>query len=119
MNDDLVGAGFEKLDPKLLPIQPPKIKWGLLYQDKSDEEKIRFLEKLAASMNHAAALIQDERDKLNELCEKKEQQLMQMAKNVRDNNSMLQQEVTNMNNQRQFYNGEVARLNAEIKKLKV
>ena len=77
MNEnDLITAGFEKLDPKLLPKQPPKINWGMLYKQKSDAEKIRYLEKLASAMNHAASLIQDERNELGRLCELTEAQLM-------------------------------------------
>ena len=117
-DDDFVAAGFERLDPKLIEKRPPKISWGMLYQEKSEEEKVKYLEKLASSMNHAARLIQDERDQLMELCALKEGQLTQMAEAVQINNEMLQQEVIRMNEQRQFYNAEVMRLNAEIKELK-
>ena len=116
--DDLVSAGFERLDPKLVERHPPKIKWGMLYQNSSDKEKIAYLEKLASSMNHAAHLIQEERNELGRLCELKEQQLIKLGEAVRANTAMLQQEVTRMNEQRQGYNAEVARLNAEIREMK-
>ncbi len=115
MNDDLVTAGFRRLDSNLIEKRPPKIQWGLLYGEKSDSDKITYLEKLASTMNHAAALIQDERNKLGKLCELKEQQLIKLSEGVRANNAMLQQEVTTMNAQRQEYNAEIARLGAELK----
>ena len=90
----------------------------MLYKEKSDKEKIEYLEKLASSMNHAIALIQEERNKLGELCELKEQQLVKIAEAVRTNNEMLQQEVTRMNAERQGYNREVARLNTQIREMR-
>ena len=117
-NDDFIAAGFERLDSHLIEKRPPKIKWGMLYQKKSDAEKIMYLEKLASSMNHAAALIQNERNELCNLCELKERQLVKMAEAVQTNNAMLQHEVTRMNEQRQILNAELARLNAEVRALK-
>lgn len=115
---DLITAGFERIDPKLLNGRAPRINWGLIYRGKSDKEKITYLEKLAATMNHAVYLIQEERNKLGELCELKEQQLIKMSESVRTNNMMLQQEITRMNEQRQGYHTVVASLNAEIKEMK-
>lgn len=115
--DEYVAAGFERLDPELIERRPPKIKWGRLYGDMSDEAKVTYLEKLAATMNHAAYLIQEERNKLGVLCDMKEKQLLKMAEAVRVNNDMLQHEVTRMNEQRQGYNREVARLNERIREL--
>jgi uncharacterized coiled-coil DUF342 family protein len=117
--DELQAAGFEALDDHLIErSHPPKIKWGLLYQGKSADHKIAYLEKICAAMNHAAALVQGERDELATLCALKEQQLTSLAASVRANNDMLQQEVTTMNAQRQGYHEEVSRLTAEIKSLR-
>lgn len=115
--DDLVAVGFKRLDAKLLEDRAPKIQWGVLYKRKSDKEKIRYLEKLAASMNHAAALIQEERNQLVRLCELKEQQLAVMAKAVEANNAMLQQEIVRMNAEQQGANATIARLNTRVKEL--
>jgi len=114
---DFIAAGFKKLDPNLIEKRPPKISWGKLYRAKSDAEKITYLEKLAATMNYAASLIQDERNQLNKLCELKEQQLTKMAESVEANNAMLQQEVTRMNEDRQILNAELIRLTMLVKKL--
>lgn len=116
--DDLTDAGFIKLDEHAIHRQhPPKIHWGKLYKQRSPEEKLAFAEKLAASMNFAASIIQTERDELGMLCEKKEEQLIKMNEMMRQNNMMLQEQVTKFNSQRQGYNAEVARLNQRIRDL--
>ena len=68
-------------------------------------------------MNHAAYLIQRERNQLNDLIHKKEKMLIQMQEAVNKNNDMLQSEVTKMNAQRQGYNKHVAELNQKIREL--
>ena len=113
---DFYVEGFKKLDPKIVEKNPPKIKWGEQYKNRTDAEKITYLEKLASAMNHAAYLIQKERDELNKLCELKEKQLAQVKKGIDANNMMLQQEITRMNTQRQDYNEQIATLSAKIRK---
>lgn len=115
--DDFVAAGFHRIDDQVLSANAPKIAWGDIYKRWPEADKVRHLEKLAATMNHAARLVSDERDKLVELCALKEEQLAKMAKQMQANNAMLQQEVTRMNAQRQGYHAEVARLNARIREL--
>ncbi len=117
-NEDLIAAGFEQLDENVLELRrPPKIQWGRLYQGQDDSEKIAYLEKLAASMNHAASLVQSQRDELAELCSNKELQLESLTEAMRMNNEILQSQVTQMNEQRQGFNSEVARLNKIIREL--
>lgn len=114
--EDFVGAGFKKVEH--FSPTPPKIKWGRLYNEKWDDgKKISYLEKLAAAMNHAAEMIQNERDELIELCEKKDAQVKQMEEAVRQNNDLLQQEITRINAQKNAAATEVSRLNARIREL--
>ncbi len=115
--NDFYVEGFKKIDQNLILRDPPKIKWGKQYQEKTNEEKIRYLEKLASAMNHAAYLIQIERDKLNELLFLKESQLITMNDIVIKNNAMLQSEVTKMNGNKQEYNKKIAELNKHIREL--
>lgn len=103
------------LDSHLLEKNPPKIRWGGVYLLMSNEGKIDYLQKLASTMNHAAWLIQGERDQLITLCELKEKQLLSQQESVRQNNEMLHTEVEKMNAQRQSYNKEIARLNQVIR----
>jgi len=113
--DDLVAVGFHKLDDNLVEKRPPKIAWGRLYKDFNDAEKIRYLENLASTMNNAAYLIQNERNELTRLCELKEKQIEKIKAAMDQNMIMLQSEVTIMNEQRQGYHQEVARLNGIIR----
>lgn len=114
--EDLVDAGFKRLDPHLVERLPPRIRWGVLYQKRSMRARLAYAEKLAATMNQAAAKIQEERNTLGKLLVLKEKQLIKMSEAVQANNAMLQQEVTRMNENRQILNAELARLNKQVKK---
>lgn len=115
--DDFVGAGFKRLEEGLVENQPPMIKWGMLYGKMSHREKIRYLERLASAMNNAAYKIQKERDELGRLAELKERQLEVGKKALEQNNDMVQQQLTKMNEERQHYNTEIARLRARVREL--
>lgn len=117
-NQDLVDAGFHRLDPELIVERPPKIQWGVLYRNSDADARLAYLEKLAAAMNHAAYLIQGERNQLGELCEKKEEQLVAMKVALDQNNTVLQQQITSMNEERQKYNAAIAKLNAKLRAFK-
>ena len=116
LQEDLIAQGFHKLDDKLIVAKPPKIAWGRIYQASSNEEKIEYLEKLASTMNHAASLIQDERNQLNKLCELKEQQIEKLKEAMDANNLMLQSEVTKINEERQKFNQSKAGLKGQALK---
>lgn len=116
LQEDLIAQGFHKLDDDLIVAKPPQILWGRIYQESSDEEKIEYLEKLASTMNHAAALIQDERNQLTELCELKEQQIEKLKKAMDANNNMLQSEITKINEERQKFNQSKAGLKGQALK---
>ena len=113
---DLI-EGFKVLDSHLLERQAPKIQWGAKFKLMNTEAQIKYLMNLASTMNHAAWLIQNERNQLITLCELKDNQLKAQQKSVNQNNEMLQSEVTKMNTQRQSYNKELARLNTRIREL--
>ena len=117
MQEDLVNAGFERLDPKSIDLKPPRIKWGELYKKFTDAEKIEYCEKLASTMNNAAYIIQGERDALGQLCELKEKQIIQLSESIEKNNDMVQSEIMKMNEERQLFNKHVAVLNKQIKEL--
>ena len=116
LQEDLIAKGFHKLDDKLIVAKPPKILWGRIYEASSNEEKIEYLEKLASTMNHAASLIQDERNQLNKLCELKEQQIEKLKEAMDQNNGMLQSEVAKINEERQKFNESKAGLKGQALK---
>ena len=115
--DDFITEGWHKLDPKLIENEPPKIKWGLKYQKWSDAKKIKYLENMACTMNHAAFLVQKERDELNVLCGQKEQMLITMSKNLDGNNGMIQHQITLLNEERQTWNKAASEMKARIREL--
>ena len=111
-----VAEGIKRIEVVELP---PKIKWGKKFLAWDDEKKISYLTKFAEAMNHAADVIQKERDDLGRLAEKKEEQIMQMQSMLDANNDMLQSEVTQMNEYRQEVNTNIAKLNARIRELEL
>lgn len=117
--DDFAIEGFHKLDEGIIEARPGKIRWSDKFMERSAEDRCVYLEKLANTMNHAAYLIQNERDQLNELCDLKERQLEALNNGMRQNSNMLQQEVERMNRQRQEYHDNIKRLNAQIRSLKM
>lgn len=117
--DDYVSHGFHRIEKPKLLVNPPKIEWQPSWFERTDESKIAYLTKLANTMNHAAALLQAERDEFARLCELKEGQLQKQKDAVERNNEMLQQEVTHMNEQRQQYHKNIQRLNGRIRALQI
>jgi len=115
--EDLIAAGFKRLDRELITDRPPKIQWGMLYKNFNSTEKIEYLEKLASSMNHAAYLIQEERNSLLKLCDMKDKQVNAMKVAMQQNMDMLQSEITKMNDDKRQSNKAVADLNKRIREL--
>jgi hypothetical protein len=115
VQEDLMVDGFHKLDT--VEPNPPKVTWGVKFLEMEPADQIAYLKKLASAMNHAAFLIQEERNQLLELCRKQEAQIKLQQEAVDKNNQMLQQEVSSMNEKRQVFNKEIARLNALVREL--
>ena len=112
---DFLGSGFKRLDNSLVKKNAPKISWGMQYQGMEDQDKVKYLEKLSATMNYAAHLIQTERNKLLELMERKEAQIVNMSKALKDNNEMILQQLTKFNEQKQEYHKVIAELNKQLR----
>ncbi len=117
LNDDFVTKGFKRLPVKLINPNPPKIQWGKDYQNWNKASKIRYLEKLAATMNHAADLIQTERNKLMELLVQKEKQVEVMKKGLDQNNEMIQGQITDSNAKVQEASRKIILLNRKVREL--
>ena len=115
--EDFIAAGYHRLDDRLITKKPPKIVWSKQFREREVQVQLDYMEKLANTMNHAASLIQDERNALNELLTKKEQQLVSMSKQLLANNELVQVEVSRMNKQKQGFHAEVSRLNTRIREL--
>jgi seryl-tRNA synthetase len=96
---------------------PPKILWGEIFQSWDLEKKLDYLTKFAEAMNHAADLIQNERNALIKLVELKEKEIEQVKPMMEANLQMLQNEITKMNKYKQETHKTIAKLNARIKEL--
>lgn len=112
---DFLGSGFKRLSDDIVKKNAPKISWGMQYQAMEDQDKVKYLEKLSATMNYAAHLIQTERNKLLELMERKEAQIVNMSKALKDNNEMILQQLTKFNEQKQEYHKVIAELNKQLR----
>ncbi len=112
---DFLGDGYHRLDDELISRTPPRIAWGEGYKMMTDAQKIDYLEKLASTMNHAAFLIQNERNDLVKLYDNKERKVEAMSKALDANNSMMQQQITKMNADKQEYFKSIARLNETVR----
>jgi len=117
IQEDFLAEGFHQLDDNLIELKAPRLTEPTEFAAKSDNQKYLHYRKIAATMNHAAKLIQDERNKLVKLMEKKEKQLINMSQQVQASNEMVQREVARMNEQKQGFHAEVARLNERIREL--
>lgn len=122
MDDAFIAEGFHRLDPTLIERRPPKIVWGLVYRGVKEDVKgrlwddarrIEYLERLCATMNHAARLIQDERNQLLELCVQKEEQINALKKAIEQNNEMIQAEISRHNAEKQEMLAAIATMKAE------
>ena len=113
--DDFVGAGFHRLPDNLIEQHPPEVKWGEKVRMMSAKGRERYLTRVAATMNHAAALLQRDKDTLNTVAIQMKEQLDAMASAMKGNNSMLAFEITRLNEDRQQMLKTIARQNAELR----
>jgi septal ring factor EnvC (AmiA/AmiB activator) len=114
---DFVGAGFKRIDEDKIKQHPPMIQFGDLYGKMSLRERVRYCERLASTMNDAAAKMQDERNELLEICQKQEAQLKAGGIAMTANQSMIQSQILQHNEENQENQAEIARLNARIREL--
>jgi hypothetical protein len=108
--------GYAKLEPIAgRKKHAPRIAWGTVYQSWSDPQKVEFLEKFGASMNHAADLLQKERNALLATCARQEDLLKRAALDQAANAELLQRQITTHNEETQTLSREVVALQAEAK----
>ncbi len=97
--------------------KPPKIKLLDGFHKRTSEDQYSYLLRLASTMNHAAKLMQDERDKMVKLVETKEQQLEKQKLAMQANNDMVQRIVTQVNDEKQKMFDTIAERNTKIREL--
>lgn len=91
------------------------IKWGEEYRRWPIERRLDYAERLAAAMNAATDLIQQDRDRLAEICLRQEQQIKNAENSRSAQDQLLYTELGRANAREQELAGLVVKLQAEIK----
>ena len=120
--DDIIAIppeGFKKLEPINRPqIIEPKIKWGSDYNNWSMRRKIKYLEKLATSMNNAADILQKERNALQKILINKEEIIKELHRKFTEQTQLLNERLTIFNQEKQNLYARIEDLDQENGKLK-
>lgn len=95
-----------------------RIHWGKDYQLWSVEKRLRFAEDLAASMNNAADVLQQERRGLIDLVQKQEELLKSWPVKYAQQGDLLQSLMIRTNTEKQSRLTEMQELKAELRKAK-
>lgn len=109
---DFVGDNFERYSKNA-----PRIDIGGEFDKRSDKDKIEYLIKLASSLNHAAQLIQKERNELNDLLFSKEAQLTAAYEKITAGQMMIHKQLVRVNEEKQKLLDENQALYNEIMQL--
>jgi hypothetical protein len=107
-----------KVEDLNLPDDPgraPQIVWGEDFENFDKDNKIRYLKKLCSALNHAADLIQKERNNLAEECVKMAKQLENADKIVGIRKDTLVKALTDHNEEKQKLIKELQRVQRELK----
>lgn len=103
----------------------PKIRWGDIYRGKEfdldkkrfwdDRDRLKFAERLASSMNHAADVLQTERNKLLEVLAHQEKQLKENAKAYAGQGDLMHAELGNADAEKQKLYRQIVALTKQVK----
>lgn len=102
---------------KNMPRAAPNIKWGEDYKKWPLRQRLRYAERLAATMNYAADLLQQERNKLLDLAKRQEAMMKQFQKRLEQADQMLQGRLTDDNEERQEILEDLVFLKSQVKQL--
>ena len=101
-----------------LPEKPglaPQINWGQDFENFDDKRKIIYLKKLCSALNHAADLIQQERDELLKKCHSLNEQLKNSDNSVSIRKDIYTKAITDHNEEKQNLIKRLQELEKEIK----
>ena len=130
-NDDADGKYPDLLPPDEMPPEfskidrlptmeknAPMISWGCVFEEWPDTRKIDYLKKLASTMNHAADVLQTERNEIIKIAKAQETQIAQVAETEQQNRNLLQQQMTKANADKEALNQRIVELVQQVKALK-
>ena len=101
---DLKPDGLGEVDIQLLPElnkKAPKITWGDAYLAWPVEKRLEFAEKLASTMNHAADMLQKERNALIDIAKKQELLIADHVRKYDAQSEMIQLQMVRANEEKQ------------------
>lgn len=96
--DDFVGKLFVRKTKK---DKLKLIEFSKEWEARTDEEKIKYLHRLASSLNEAAQQIQKERDELNKILFQKEAELVALKKQMEVERMMIHKQLEAENKKQQ------------------
>lgn len=111
------GLGDLKSIKRLPQMQkdPPKIKWGKEYLSWPDKRKLFYAERLACSMNHAADILQKERDKIIKISIHLEKQVEQLKQSYDQQVDLMHKKMVDFNAEKQKLFREIKTAKRELK----
>lgn len=95
----------------------PPISWGEEYRGWPIEQRLEYAEKLASAMNHAASVLQDERNKLIEVVKKQEEQLKHNANAYLSQGNLMHKELGSADVEKQQLYQEIVNLKQKTRVL--
>jgi len=112
-------GGMKKIEraPGMKAIAPP-IRWGLEYQSWPIEKRLRYAERLASSMNHAADKMQEDRNRLAGIVRDQEEKLKAHAKTYLAQGDLMHKELGAQDAEKQKLYSQIVGLSAQVRKLK-
>jgi hypothetical protein len=93
----------------------PKIQWGKEYRSWPIKKRLKFAERLADTMNHAADVIQGERDKLLVILKEKEEKLKASIKQYLAQGEMIHNKLAEADAEKQELYKQIVDLNKKVK----
>jgi len=106
---------IKRISGMATPSKVPQIKWGGEYAKWPPERRLRYAERLASSMNHAADILQQERNKLIEVVERQEAQLKSNVKSYVEQGELMHRELGMANAREQELSKLVVQLQKEVR----
>lgn len=110
--------GFKKFQLKRGQHIAPKINWGTDYLGWPPERKIEYLEKLSYTMNHAADMMQQDRNRLSDLLYLKERLINQLNADKQALQQTLERNITEHNLEKNTLAEEVVAMRSELNELR-
>jgi len=96
----------------------PQIAWGEQFKAWPVQQQLSFAKKVASAMNHAADLLQKERDELLDICIKQERQIEALQKANLQGSQTAHAELQSQGEERQQLYKQIMELQSDNKRLR-